>query len=68
MNMYSLHYNTIEKGQLIMAAFMKLIQFLATKGKKYVSLAWKHKGTILKWINAGQSFEWIYKQIKKLWA
>ncbi|WP_317608867.1 aureocin A53 family class IId bacteriocin [Staphylococcus epidermidis] len=51
-----------------MAAFMKLIQFLATKGKKYVSLAWKHKGTILKWINAGQSFEWIYKQIKKLWA
>ncbi|MFD3221836.1 aureocin A53 family class IId bacteriocin [Staphylococcus saprophyticus] len=51
-----------------MGAFLKFVGWLATKGKKYVKIAWDHKGTIMKWLNAGQTFTWVYEQIKKLWT
>lgn len=51
-----------------MGAFLKFVSWLATKGQKYVKIAWAHKQDILNWLNAGQTFDWIYQKIKKLWA
>lgn len=51
-----------------MAPFLRFVSWLATKGQKYVKIAWNHKSTILKWLNAGQTFDWIYKKIKSLWS
>lgn len=48
-----------------MAAFLKFVGWLASKGKKYVTWAWDNKGKIIDWLNIGYTFTWIYEEIKK---
>lgn len=49
-----------------MAAFLRLIKWATSKGKSFVNWLWKNKGKVIEWLNVGQTFEWIYRQFRKL--
>ncbi|MBF1677313.1 MAG: aureocin A53 family class IId bacteriocin [Scardovia wiggsiae] len=49
-----------------MGAFFRLLSILARYGARAVQWAWAHRGTVLRWIGAGQAIDWVIKQIKRL--
>lgn len=47
-----------------MSAFLKIVGMAAKYGSKAVSIVWKNKGQILKWLNIGQGIDWVWSKVK----